>query len=106
MPAAVNRRVAGDTPADTSAFTLIELLVVMAIIIVLAGLILSTMGYVKKKAPVPAPKLKSLPCWQLAKVTKQITGFILPIPIPMLLTLRPLGIPAVIKLRAFICMSN
>ncbi len=49
VPAAVNRRVAGDTPADTSAFTLIELLVVMAIIIVLAGLILSTMGYVKKK---------------------------------------------------------
>src|SRR6266496_6255705 len=31
------------------AFTLIELLVVMAIIIVLAGLILSTVGYVQKK---------------------------------------------------------
>ena len=31
------------------AFTLIELLVVIAIIIVLAGLILSTMGYVQKK---------------------------------------------------------
>ena len=49
MPAAVNRRVAGDTPAATSAFTLIELLVVIAIIIVLTGLILSTMGYVQKK---------------------------------------------------------
>ena len=42
-------RFAGDTPAATSAFTLIELLVVIAIIIVLAGLILSTMGYVQKK---------------------------------------------------------
>src|SRR5438128_7824966 len=40
---------AGDTPAATGAFTLIELLVVIAIIIVLAGLILSTMGYVRKK---------------------------------------------------------
>ena len=49
MPAAVNRRVAGDTPAATSAFSLIELLVVIAIIIVLTGLILSTMGYVQKK---------------------------------------------------------
>ena len=42
-------RFAGDTPAATSAFTLIELLVVIAIIIVLAGLILSTVGYVQKK---------------------------------------------------------
>ncbi len=42
-------RSAGDTPATTSAFTLIELLVVIAIIIVLAGLILSTVGYVQKK---------------------------------------------------------
>jgi len=49
VPAAVNRKLAGDTPATASAFTLIELLVVMAIIIVLAGLILSTMGYVQKK---------------------------------------------------------
>src|SRR5947209_16582659 len=31
------------------AFTLVELLVVIAIIIILAGLILSTMGYVRKK---------------------------------------------------------
>ncbi|MGZ4986342.1 MAG: type II secretion system protein, partial [Chthoniobacterales bacterium] len=31
------------------AFTLIELLVVMAIIIILAGLILGTSGYVQKK---------------------------------------------------------
>jgi general secretion pathway protein G len=37
------------TTAATAAFTLIELLVVIAIIIVLAGLILSTMGYVRKK---------------------------------------------------------
>lgn len=42
-------RCAGDTPATTGAFTLIELLVVIAIIIVLAGLILSTVGYVQKK---------------------------------------------------------
>src|SRR5205809_3205351 len=32
------------------AFTIIELLVVISIIIILAGLILSTMGYVRKKA--------------------------------------------------------
>src|ERR1700746_3492357 len=37
------------TRATTDAFTLIELLVVIAIITVLAGLILSTMGYVQKK---------------------------------------------------------
>jgi type II secretory pathway pseudopilin PulG len=42
-------RSAGDTPATTGAFTLIELLVVIAIVIVLAGLILSTVGYVQKK---------------------------------------------------------
>jgi type II secretory pathway pseudopilin PulG len=42
-------RSAGDTPVTTSAFTLIELIVVIAIIIVLAGLILSTVGYVQKK---------------------------------------------------------
>jgi len=42
-------RPAGDTPATTGAFTLIELLVVIAIIIVLTGLILSTVGYVQKK---------------------------------------------------------
>src|SRR5213596_2199115 len=37
------------TFSTSRAFTLIELLVVIAIIIVLAGLILSTMGYVQKK---------------------------------------------------------
>jgi general secretion pathway protein G len=37
------------TRATTQAFTIIELLVVIAIIIVLAGLILSTVGYVQKK---------------------------------------------------------
>jgi prepilin-type N-terminal cleavage/methylation domain-containing protein len=42
-------RFAGDTPAATTAFTLIELLVVIAIIVVLAGLVLSTVGYVQKK---------------------------------------------------------
>jgi type II secretory pathway pseudopilin PulG len=41
--------IAGDTPATTTAFTLIELLVVIAIIIILAGLILSTAGYVQRK---------------------------------------------------------
>ncbi|HEX4638521.1 MAG TPA: hypothetical protein VH170_03450 [Chthoniobacterales bacterium] len=38
-----------DTRHYTSAFTIIELLVVIAIIIILAGLILSTVGYVQKK---------------------------------------------------------
>src|SRR5207245_8713048 len=37
------------TFSTSRAFTLIELLVVIAIIIVLAGLILGTMGYVQKK---------------------------------------------------------
>jgi prepilin-type N-terminal cleavage/methylation domain-containing protein len=49
VPAVVNPKFAGDTPATTSGFTLIELLVVIAIIIILAGLILSTVGYVQKK---------------------------------------------------------
>jgi general secretion pathway protein G len=42
---------AGDTPATTgaAAFTIVELLIVMAIIIVLAGLIIGTSGYVQKK---------------------------------------------------------
>ena len=40
---------AGDTPATTSAFSLVELLVVIAIIIILAGLILGTVSYVRKK---------------------------------------------------------
>ena len=43
------RTIAGETPATTGAFTLIELLVVIAIIIILAGLILSTAGYVQRK---------------------------------------------------------
>jgi prepilin-type N-terminal cleavage/methylation domain-containing protein len=41
--------IAGDTPATTTAFTLIELLIVIAIIVVLTGLILTTIGYVQKK---------------------------------------------------------
>ena len=40
---------AGGTPATTSAFTILELLIVISIIIVLAGLILATSGYVQKK---------------------------------------------------------
>jgi type II secretory pathway pseudopilin PulG len=40
---------AGGTPATTAAFSLVELLVVIAIIIILAGLILSTVSYVRKK---------------------------------------------------------
>jgi type II secretory pathway pseudopilin PulG len=35
--------------SDWSAFTLIELIVVIAVIIILAGLVLSTVGYVQKK---------------------------------------------------------
>ncbi len=41
---------AGETPAATAAFTIVEVIVVMAIILVLAGLILGTSGYVHKKA--------------------------------------------------------
>ncbi len=44
------RWTAGGTPAATAAFTIIELLVVIALIIILAGLILSTVGYVQNKA--------------------------------------------------------
>ena len=40
---------AGKTLSTTTAFSLVELLVVIAIILILAGLILSTMGYVRKK---------------------------------------------------------
>lgn len=50
VPAAVNRTVADDTHATTAAFTLIELIVVIAVIIILTGLVLSTVGYVQKKA--------------------------------------------------------
>ena len=35
---------------DSAAFTLIELIVVIAVIVILAGLVLSTVGYVQKKA--------------------------------------------------------
>ncbi len=44
-----NWRIARDTPAATSAFTIVELLVVLTIILVLAGLILATSGYVHTK---------------------------------------------------------
>jgi type II secretory pathway pseudopilin PulG len=40
---------AGEKPATTDAFTVVELLIVITIIIVLAGLILSTVGYVQNK---------------------------------------------------------
>jgi len=43
------RHIASERPATAAAFTLIELLVVISIIIILAGLILSTVGYVQKK---------------------------------------------------------
>jgi type II secretory pathway pseudopilin PulG len=42
-------RNAGGTPATTAAFTVLELLVVITIIVILAGLILATAGYVEKK---------------------------------------------------------
>jgi type II secretory pathway pseudopilin PulG len=41
--------IVGNTPATTNAFTLVEVLIVIAIIIILAGLVLSTIGYVQKK---------------------------------------------------------
>ena len=49
VPAALNVTLAGETPATTAAFTVLELLVVITIIIALAGLILSTVGYAQKK---------------------------------------------------------
>ena len=48
--AAGSRPIAGDTPATAAAFTLIELIVVMTVIVILTGLVLSTVGYVQKKA--------------------------------------------------------
>jgi type II secretory pathway pseudopilin PulG len=45
----INRFGACHTRRYNSAFTIIELLVVISIIIILAGLILSTVGYVQKK---------------------------------------------------------
>ena len=39
-----------NTPAATAAFTIVEVIVVMAIILVLAGLILATSGYIHKKS--------------------------------------------------------
>jgi len=50
VPAAGNRTFGGDTRATTAAFTLIELIVVITVIIILAGMVLSTVGYVQKKA--------------------------------------------------------
>src|SRR5438132_7456655 len=50
VSAAANRKDTGGTPATTAAFTLIELIVVIAIIVILTGLVLSTVGYVQKKA--------------------------------------------------------
>lgn len=41
--------IVGNTPATTNAFTLVEVLIVIAVIIILAGLVLSTVGYVQKK---------------------------------------------------------
>src|SRR5204863_225649 len=43
-------RISGFGFCDEAAFTIIELLVVIALIIILAGLILSTVGYVQNKA--------------------------------------------------------
>jgi prepilin-type N-terminal cleavage/methylation domain-containing protein len=42
--------------ASRSAFTLVELLVVIAIIVILAGLLLSTSGYVQEKAGIERAK--------------------------------------------------
>src|SRR6266436_5753496 len=48
-PPGMTKTVRYRTRAVLRAFTIIELLVVIAIIIILAGLILSTVGYVQKK---------------------------------------------------------
>src|SRR2546425_13360161 len=48
-PLGMTKTVRYRTRAVLHAFTIIELLVVIAIIIILAGLILSTVGYVQKK---------------------------------------------------------
>src|SRR6184192_3861885 len=48
-PVGMTKMVREGTRAIPRAFTIIELLVVISIIIILAGLILSTVGYVQKK---------------------------------------------------------
>src|SRR5947209_20465512 len=48
-PVGMTKKVRERTRATLRAFTIIELLVVISIIIILAGLILSTVGYVQKK---------------------------------------------------------
>lgn len=58
------------------AFTLIEVLIVIAVIVVLTGLILTTIGYVQKKRPGPALKLKSLQSRPHVKATRRIMEFI------------------------------
>lgn len=50
VSAAVERKNAGGRPATIAAFTLIELVVVITIIVILVGLVLSTVGYVQKNA--------------------------------------------------------
>ena len=58
-------------------FTLVELLTVMAIIIILAGLVLGTSGYVQKKGHVRARKPRSPRCRRRWRITRRIMGFIL-----------------------------
>src|SRR5207244_5262094 len=49
LPSSLGTRASSFRAAGAFAFTIIELLVVISIIIILAGLILSTVGYVQKK---------------------------------------------------------
>ncbi len=100
-----------------NAFTLIELIVVVGVIIILTGLVLSTVGYARKKGARAraeteiAAKPKSPHCLRPAKVTRRIMEFTPPIRIPKL-SIRPVRLIrpqirlTITRGRAFGCTNN